>query len=178
MAITLSPADIADLRAKAGFSARDFFYLWLREQKDPASSSQNVVPSSLSAYQITDDQVHSFLRSLSSGRTPVITLAPANLTLTWSNINEVSALTQAQVLADYQAGVLTIRQLSYYAVLLQKTAGNASQIVNPASFAGAPWNIPQADLVSNLYAVAADDTPKFAVDVAQFTINWISPVPA
>lgn len=173
-AITFDKPAILNLKSSRIFTDANYFYMALRFDKDPNNSTQIIDTDQFQAdWGITNAQLFRYLQTLESRG--VIRIQPTTATINWSQA-ETTTMTQAEVIAMKKDGLINNTTYVYYALLLNKGAGN-SQTVNPTTYQAAPWSIEPSVLMNEMSTISGrqnpDKTPIITLDLTTVQIVWL-----
>lgn len=163
-----------------GIGANDALKLRLLLEKTAGNATQNVnLATFATAYNTTDDRVSAAIKSLESADAVKSTYAA--FTITWM-ITPTTGATAAQLQADWNSKVLDDPTYYVYQALAMTKTAAATQNVDPATFAAAPWNIPPATLISEVQKLAARKPTTanpnliapFSADFGNVTLTWMT----
>lgn len=173
--VTLDAAKIRSLNMSRVLSGINFVYFALQNLKDPAIANQVINADQFATdWQVTNQQLFAFLQQLEQRE--ILRITPAPLTINWSQ-QEVTSISQAEVLSLYRERVIDMNAYVYYALVLTRPANQLQQVINPDTYAAAPWNIPATDLQTTLNTLSsrrnADQSPLFQIDLSNISVTWL-----
>lgn len=175
--VSVTPALNLDL----GLSSVDRIKYELVFLKTAGTATQTVNLATLAtSLATTDDAVSTAIRALESAK--ALNATYSNITLNWLSTPVVTG-TPTQIQADWNAKLLDDPSYYVYLALASLKTASATQTVDPAALAAAPWNIPRSTLISEIQKFAGRKastarptyTAPFSADFSTVTLTWLSP---
>ncbi|MBW4597751.1 MAG: hypothetical protein KME46_33805 [Brasilonema angustatum HA4187-MV1] len=175
-AITLDKAAITNLKTYKIASTLDYAYLALKYEKDPANSTQNIDTDQFQMdWGVTNTDLLRYLQQLETKK--VLKVTPTSLSIIWGDTAEATTISQSEVLSMKKEGLINTTSYVYYALLLNKTANNATQAVNPATYAANPWTIDGSTLLQELGNISqktnSDKSKVITLDLTTISVVWL-----
>ncbi len=173
--VTLNTAKITQLDTFRIVTGLSLVYFALQNLKDPAIANQTINADTFAtAWQVTNQDLFKYLQQLEARK--VLKLTPAPLTINWSQ-QEVTTISQAEVVSLYKEKVIDINAYTYYALVLTRPANQLQQVIDPNVYAVAPWNIAGTDLQAALNTLSSrknsDLSPLFQIDLSNISVTWL-----